>query len=324
MNLFQLLNGNNYIVVNREIARKIGFNTAVFLSELLDRYEFYKKNGQLQIFDDKEYFYITIEDAEYRTTLTRYEQDSSINKLIEFGLIEKVQKGLPAKRYFHIFEEKILDFLGIQINFACLRETNNQGCQPVTTKDESHLQSHIYIRAKERTKERESAPPPGPAAKPPVPPPLAVELSNYLFTKIKETKSDFKPPNMEEWAREMDYMLRIDKRTPESIRNVINWATIDSFWRANILSVSKLRKQFDKLQMQMEANGIDECKRDNTKFAADIKAKYPERMKHMRISGEFVMNTQNAKEVHLKMNPKSFREVFASVFGGRLESDEVL
>jgi len=50
-------------------------------------------------------------------------------------------------------------------------------------------------------------------------------------------------------------MISIDKRTPENIESVIRWCQADSFWKTNILSPEKLRKQYDQLYMKMNAGG---------------------------------------------------------------------
>ncbi|MBF0844067.1 hypothetical protein IR117_05565, partial [Streptococcus danieliae] len=42
-----------------------------------------------------------------------------------------------------------------------------------------------------------------------------------------------------------------DGRVWKTIGKVIIYATQDDFWRSNILSADKLRKQFDRLEMQM-------------------------------------------------------------------------
>jgi len=42
-------------------------------------------------------------------------------------------------------------------------------------------------------------------------------------------------------------MLRIDGRKANDIKAVIEWCQKDDFWYKNILSCSKLRKQFDQL-----------------------------------------------------------------------------
>lgn len=47
-------------------------------------------------------------------------------------------------------------------------------------------------------------------------------------------------------------MIDTDGRTPEQIRAAIDFATGDEFWRANILSASKLREKYDQLRMQAQ------------------------------------------------------------------------
>jgi hypothetical protein len=77
-----------------------------------------------------------------------------------------------------------------------------------------------------------------------------VRLSSLLFDAILKRKPDFKKPNIQSWAKEMDLMLRVDKRDVDKIKLVIDWCQQDSFWQNNILSVSKLRKQFDRLELE--------------------------------------------------------------------------
>jgi hypothetical protein len=49
----------------------------------------------------------------------------------------------------------------------------------------------------------------------------------------------------------MDKIMRLDKRTPEQLAEVIDWCQQDDFWQDNILSPAKLRKQLDKLELRM-------------------------------------------------------------------------
>ena len=73
------------------------------------------------------------------------------------------------------------------------------------------------------------------------------KLSEYLFNKILEHNPEYKKPNLFSWSKHIDLMIRIDKRTPDKIREVIDWCQADDFWCKNILSTNKLRKQYDKL-----------------------------------------------------------------------------
>jgi len=87
-----------------------------------------------------------------------------------------------------------------------------------------------------------------------------VKLSELLLSLIVKRKKDFKLPDIQKWASDADKMIRLDKRDPERIRKVIIWCQNDSGddkwpgWQNNILSISKLRIQFDKLEIAMNKN----------------------------------------------------------------------
>ena len=58
---------------------------------------------------------------------------------------------------------------------------------------------------------------------------------------------NYKMPNLQNWAQHIDYMIRLDKRTPEQINDIIVFSQEDSFWKSNVLSTEKLRQKFDQL-----------------------------------------------------------------------------
>ena len=76
-------------------------------------------------------------------------------------------------------------------------------------------------------------------------------LASLLLNKLSERNSNFKKPDLNEWAEQIEAMICVDKRTPEEIEQVIEWCQQDDFWQNNILSASKLRIQFDQLWMKM-------------------------------------------------------------------------
>jgi hypothetical protein len=79
-----------------------------------------------------------------------------------------------------------------------------------------------------------------------------MEMSQQLFSMILENNENAKKPNMKKWANEFRLMREQDKRTEEQIRYLIDWTQNDSFWKSNILSPSKLRKQFDQLVIRVK------------------------------------------------------------------------
>lgn len=78
-----------------------------------------------------------------------------------------------------------------------------------------------------------------------------VRLSSMLFSLINTRNPNHRAPNIQAWARHVDRMIRLDKRTPDEIEKVIRWSQADLFWQNNILSTEKLRKQFDALWLKM-------------------------------------------------------------------------
>mgnify|MGYP001051778981 CR=1 FL=1 len=78
-----------------------------------------------------------------------------------------------------------------------------------------------------------------------------LRLSELLLSLIVESKPDFRRPDVQRWAVQIDRMIRLDGRTPERIEAVIRWCRRDSFWRRTILSTAELRKHFDHLELAM-------------------------------------------------------------------------
>jgi len=56
------------------------------------------------------------------------------------------------------------------------------------------------------------------------------------------------------WIGDMEKINRLDGRDWLIIRSVVSWCQSDHFWRGNILSPGKLRKQFPALVLAMKRN----------------------------------------------------------------------
>lgn len=81
---------------------------------------------------------------------------------------------------------------------------------------------------------------------------LPFKLSKFLYSKILLNNPKQKLPNFQEWSKHIDYMIRIDKRIPQEVKEIIEWCQKDSFWYANILSTAKLREKYDQLFIKMK------------------------------------------------------------------------
>jgi predicted phage replisome organizer len=99
----------------------------------------------------------------------------------------------------------------------------------------------------------------------------AKELARYLKDLHKKVDPKYKG-NVKGWMPYIERILRIDGRSYDEVRSVIEWAkTPDSFWFPNIMSGKKLREKFDTLIMQMRR---DLPKAEGKKNLEDIARKY--------------------------------------------------
>lgn len=84
----------------------------------------------------------------------------------------------------------------------------------------------------------------------------SLELTTLLNEEVTKNFSFIKPlttSKLNKDAIEMDRLIRIDGNDPKLVRAVIMWATQDSFWKQNIRSASKLRKQFETLLVKIKS-----------------------------------------------------------------------
>ena len=85
----------------------------------------------------------------------------------------------------------------------------------------------------------------------------AFELSELLLTTHRKEISDYLSGKDDEktirmWAADIEKLIRIDKKQPETIRRVVLWAkTPGCFWFPNIQSGKKLREKYETLYGQM-------------------------------------------------------------------------
>ena len=101
-----LLSSTAFIVLNKNLAKKIGLKAAILLSDLISKEEYFIANGM-----SDGWFFNTEANIEDDTTLNSYHQRKCIKLLKSEGLIEVKRKGIPAKQYFKINEEQVLQIL---------------------------------------------------------------------------------------------------------------------------------------------------------------------------------------------------------------------
>jgi len=79
-----------------------------------------------------------------------------------------------------------------------------------------------------------------------------LERANFLKEKILQNnpKAKVTESQIQKWADVVRLMVERDKRTLDEIDKMIDFSQKDEFWKAVILSMGNLRKNFDQLTMQ--------------------------------------------------------------------------
>lgn len=161
----------------------------------------------------------------------------------------------------------------------------------------------------------------------------AFGLSDFLFSKIKESNEKFKKPNREKWALEIDRMNRLDGYSWEDIKGLIEFAHSSDFWKGNIHCPATLRKQATKLTIQMKTSQKkspieekSERMEESMKYAEEMIKKIPitkgggARFGKARAWDTWCEVRVGGNWIHLPYTEHGFREQFVNLLrkGGHI------
>lgn len=164
---------------------------------------------------------------------------------IEIGLISRLDSG-------EIYLNQIDEMIGSETDSAKrvrkyrakekLLQSNGKMLQSNTDVIKSNTELELELELENRVKEKKT-----PVELKFNEDTIEYQLAYMLYEKILLNDDRFKKPNFENWSQHIDYLIRLDKRTVDEIKLVINYVTTDSFEMNNVLSTSKLRKRFTQL-----------------------------------------------------------------------------
>ena len=105
-------------------------------------------------------------------------------------------------------------------------------------------------------------------------PEQAERLAHLLYDLHRQIDTHFttSQKHVEQWAKDIEKLNRIDKRSYEDIEKVIRWIkTAGNFWCPNIISGSKLREKYPQVFLQMQQQHTrDPPERKNKRFDCNV------------------------------------------------------
>ncbi len=129
--LIDLLSNTGYIIVNKEIIKKIGLHEAILLGELCSEYIYWKKKYETV----NEFFYSTRENIEENTGLSAYQQRTAISNLVKKDIIVMKSEGMPLKTWYFINENKLQELLFDNIEEDTENEVEKPSSENVIQQD---------------------------------------------------------------------------------------------------------------------------------------------------------------------------------------------
>lgn len=146
----------------------------------------------------------------------------------------------------------------------------------------------------------------------------ALEMCEYLLTLLRKYFPKTKQPNLNKWSVEMDRLHRLDGRSYEEIKKMIDWALEDSFWCAQIHSADALRRHWDKMWAKMNPpNNKSNMEITNRAVAKEVKDALGEKDPNFWMSAKEVGHRGLREAIPIAMNPEEFKRTLMKWFNLR-------
>lgn len=154
MGILQLLAKENYITYHKGLAKKLGVDEAILFGEMC---------SLTNVYGDE--FFCDQETLMEETCLTEYRVRNAVKTLQEVGLLKVERKGMPAKNYYTLNEDVLIDMLDLH-RTSCAKFDTTRGCKFDITDGEKEKRSkkekdtYIYsnnIREEKNNKEKDES-----------------------------------------------------------------------------------------------------------------------------------------------------------------------
>jgi hypothetical protein len=140
----EIISSDAYLLVNKKLLIHYGPDTAIYLSNLVDKYRYYKSKNELI---DENWFYLKHEKQMNELGLTERRIRNCKAILKKDEIIQTKFIGLPAKEYYFINWNNILNFLKLGVRAI--------GHGTVRARGHGTVRANIYNNNKGNTNNKE-------------------------------------------------------------------------------------------------------------------------------------------------------------------------
>lgn len=236
---------------NANLAKKYGINCAIILNKIAFLCQHSKREDG--------YCWATADDWYETTGLTEYQVNLAVKKLVKEGIIlhknDLIEGTTIRCRHFKFapqtLETRTLETKGgnlrnlggvtleTKVPYNNIINKNIDKINKNNVQEEISNDSMVVYESKKQLLKKEY-------------PIEAQNLTKLLYQLIlrNDPVMEKRLKKWEFWVDDIEKIHRLDGREWHEIEAVIRWCQENNFWKANILSGGKLRKQFPKLRLQ--------------------------------------------------------------------------
>jgi hypothetical protein len=102
----QLFSSESFLAINKRLLKMFGPNLTIFICNLVDKYKYFLSHGMIGRDGS---FFLTFENQSEDTGMTKCELRACKRKLIEMRVLKTLMKSVPAKEFYFINIEILLE-----------------------------------------------------------------------------------------------------------------------------------------------------------------------------------------------------------------------
>lgn len=186
-------------------------------------------------------------DIERDPTDTFARVSRGLQNLSEAGLIERYE--VDGKRFLHITNWEKHQRIDKPNKPRYPLPTSGNEIPATSSRDSREIPAPGTEEQGNRGAEEQPSPPAPADAQETTPAPDVEAICNHLADRI-EANGARRPTITKTWRKDARLLLHKDGYTPQQIHWLIDWCQTDTFWRTNILSMTKLREKFEQLKLK--------------------------------------------------------------------------
>jgi len=223
MKIKSVLSQGAFWQINKSLAQKVGLESALLLSDLIDRESYFEGRDMLIDINGEGYFFVTSKQISDATTLSYRKQKKCITTLEEQGMIKTFLRGVPAKLHFTICESKIWQSVNTSISETLKLDLAKT--QYKSERNANSINNNKEIRIDNNNKDKE------------------VEIYfdnleiNNLFKEFLNLRISLKAKNTE---RAVKLILKKLEGLPSELQTEMLEQSIENSWK----SVFPIKRQF--------------------------------------------------------------------------------